>query len=799
MSNKLKIQNEFNRAVMAHSAGNFENAKTFYLRVLALEPDHTEALGWLGTIEGQFRNFSAAEALLVKAINKGHKNKEFIVNYANILYETKRFQDALSWYLKVENVCQSDTVYHSNLSACYNEINKPLLALLAAEKSISLNSANAKAWVNKGNALMSLSRHEEALRSYDHATKLDPKCAEGWNNLGKLLHRVNRYEEALVCYSQALELKADYVEALVNFGNSLRGLKRFEEALQYYSGAINVKRDHADAWINQGIAFYELRRLVESLMCYRQAIVVSPDNADTWCNQANVLTDLGRYEEALNCYDHAIRLKPDSAVTFYNRGVLLGEMGLNPDALRSFRRALDLDPGYDFLLGLYIMKRMSLCDWHGLSNELQTLSNSVERKERASFPFATLICFDNPELHYLSAKIYSDARHPKLMDLGEIKRRPKSTKSRIKVGYFSADFREHPIAYLTANLFELHDSERFELFGFSLGPNANSPIRDRIKRSFNQFIDCRETLDVEIARMCRQLEIDIAVDLGGHTQFARTGIFSQRAAPIQVNYLGYPGTMGAEYFDYVIVDKVLASMEDAKTYSEKLVFLPHTYQANDSSSEISTRVFTKCELHLPEVGFVFCCFNNTFKITPEVFDSWMRILRAVDGSVIWLLEGDSLAKVNLVKHAESRGVEGRRLVFAPFMNRSEHLARLRFADLFLDTFPYNAHTTASDALRMGLPVLTIYGRSFAARVAASLLTTVGLAELITYSLDEYEEKAIGLALECDKLSYIKYHLKGSLGSSPLFDCDRFTKGVEAAFERMLMLYLSGRDPEHFYV
>ena len=799
MSNKLEIQNEFNRAVMAHSAGNLENAKILYMRVLALDPDHAAALGWLGTIEGQFRNFSAAEELLERAINKEHKNKDFIVNYANILYETKRFQDALSCYLKVGKFCQSDTVYHSNLSACYNETDKPLLALLSAEKSIFLNSTNAKAWINKGNALMSLSRHEEALTSYDHATKLDPKCAEGWNNLGKSLHTVKRYEEALVCYSQALELKVDYVEALVNFGNSLRGVRRFEEALQYYSGAINVKHDYADAWTNQAIALCELRRLVESLTCYRQAIVIAPDNADTWCNQANVLTDLGQYEEALKCYDHAIRLKPDSAVNFYNRGVLLGEMGFNPAALESFRRAWGLDPDYDFLLGLYIMKRMSLCDWQGLASELQTLSNRIERKERASFPFATLICFDKPELHYLSAKIYSDARHPKLMDLGEIKTRPSNTKSRIKIGYFSADFREHPIAYLTANLFELHDSERFELFGFSLGPNANSPTRDRIRKCFNHFIDCRETPDVEIARICRQFEIDIAVDLGGHTQFARTGIFSHRAAPIQVSYLGYPGTMGAEYFDYVIVDRVLASMEDSKTYTEKLVFLPYTYQANDSSCEISPRVFTKHELSLPEVGVVFCCFNNMFKITPEVFDRWMRILRAVDGSVIWLLEGDSVAKVNLVRRAESCGVEGNRLIFAPFMNRSEHLARLRFADLFLDTFPYNAHTTASDALRMGLPVLTICGRSFAARVAASLLTTVGLTELITYSLGEYEENAIRLALERDKLSYIKYQLKGNLGSSPLFDCKGFTKGIEAAFERMLMLYLSGRDPEHFYV
>jgi predicted O-linked N-acetylglucosamine transferase (SPINDLY family) len=417
--------------------------------------------------------------------------------------------------------------------------------------------------------------------------------------------------------------------------------------------------------------------------------------------------------------------------------------------------------------------------------------------ERVINPFTLLALSDDPLLNKKASEIYAQAKYPLNDILGPIPKLHKTQK--IRIGYFSADFHNHATCYLMAELFELHDKDKFEIIAFSFGPKVDDAMRDRIENSFDQFIEVGDKSDMEIAQIARGLNINIAIDLKGFTEDSRTSIFAHRAAPIQVNYLGYPGTMGTNYFDYIIADETLIPANFQSFYSEKIAYLPNSYQVNDRKRLISERQFTRQELGLPENSFVFCCFNNNFKILPGTFASWMKILKAVEGSVLWVFQENSWVVDNLKREALSHGVEASRLVFAERMEQSEHLARHQQADLFLDTLPYNAHTTASDALWAGLPVLTLMGRSFASRVAASLLNAVGLSELITTSIEEYESLAIELALNSNKLSKIKLQLAENRLTSQLFDTPLFTKNIEAVYSKMYERYHDDYYPENIFI
>jgi predicted O-linked N-acetylglucosamine transferase (SPINDLY family) len=350
-----------------------------------------------------------------------------------------------------------------------------------------------------------------------------------------------------------------------------------------------------------------------------------------------------------------------------------------------------------------------------------------------------------------------------------------------------------------AGLFELHNRDQFELIAFSFGPTTNDGMRQRLQEAFDQFIEVGNMLDVEVAKFSRELGIDIAIDLKGFTGDSRPNIFANRAAPIQVNYLGYPGTMGASYIDYIIADSILIPPELQQYYTEKVVYLPDSYQANDRKREISNRKFTRAEVGLPDNSFVYCCFNNNYKILPEVFEIWMRLLNTVERSVLWLLEDNPTAAKNLKSEAAQRGIDPGRLIFAPRLPTPDHLARHALADLFIDTFPCNAHTTASDALWAGLPLLTVQGESFASRVASSLLSAIGLTELITYTLEEYETLAIELANNQQKLKGIRHKLAQNRDTTPLFDTPQFTKHLENAYLQMYERYQADLPPEHIFV
>jgi len=604
---------------------------------------------------------------------------------------------------------------------------------------------------------------EDAINIMGRAISIDSKNASSYYNRGLALHELGRIEEALMDYRKATKINSKYANAYNGQGNAYLDMKDVKLAIESYEKALQIDRNYADAWNNLGNAYSYNKQLVEALSCYDNAIRSNPHFLEAWSNRAGRWLELKNIEEALANYEKAAQINVDS-----------------PN-----------------LLGDYLHAKLQGGDWSDLTVRCAQILRSVSLFKPVSKPFVTLSVLDDPALHCQVARIHIETRFPQSNALGVIPSRAPPKK--IRIGYYSADFRNHAIAYLIAEMLERHDKNAFEIYAFNLHPGKPDEISARIFAAVNQVIDLSDKSDMNAAQLSRALNIDIAIDLGGHTLDSRTGIFAHRCAPVQVNYLGFPGTLGATYYDYIMADATVIPEDQRQHYLEKVVYLPHCYQPNDAQRKISERIFSRSELGLPEHGFVFCCFNNGYKILPETFDGWMRILHAVEGSVLWLLDHNALATRNLQREAQARGIDAHRLIFAARMPLADHLARHRLADLFIDTLPYNAHTTASDALWAGLPVLTCMGTTFAARVAGSLLRTMDLPELITHTQAAFEARAIALAQDPSELSEIQSKLRVHRDTSPLFDAPLFTRHIEAAYRTMQTRYQAALPPEHFSV
>ncbi len=640
-------------------------------------------------------------------------------------------------------------------------------------------------------------RSAEALELIGAALKANPDSARARSNYGLVLYELKRYEEALASYKVALALAPDFVEALNNRGNALQRLRRHEEALKDYERVLALRPDFVEAHNNCGNALQGLKRFEEALGCYDRALALRPNYAEAFYNRGCALKALKRQEQALPSFDRALALRPNYAEALFSRGDALNELKRYEEAIASYDKAIAIAPDHPYAFSGMAESTLAICDWARTASLKAALESRVAAGKAIVNPFTLIRLNDDPALHLRCARAFIDDRtggpRAPLWD-GTI--RPHD---RIRIAYLSADFHRHATAYLIAELIELHDRAHFEVLGVSFDRDDGSDIRRRLVKAFDRLHDVRRKSDREIAKLISDLEVDIAIDLKGYTQDSRPEILAFRPAPIQASYLGYPGTMGADFIDYIIADKVVAPSEQQPFYAEKIVQLPDCYQANDRQRKIAERTPSRGEAGLPDQGFVFCCFNNSYKITAPVFEVWMRLLQAVPGSVLWLLRENGGAEANLQREAQALGVDPRRLVFAERLKVDEHLARHRLADVFLDTLPYNAHTTASDALWAGLPVLTCQGTAFAARVASSLLQAVGLPELVTHSLDEYEALALRLAREASFLDAIKTRLAQNLKTHPLFDGDRFRRHIEAAYVTMWETWQRGERPQGFAV
>jgi len=632
---------------------------------------------------------------------------------------------------------------------------------------------------------------------YQQILGTDERHVGALNNLAALHVQKGRFQEAILLIGKSLEINPNQPHAYINLGAAQENLKRPSEALSSYDRALALKPDFAEAHNNRGNVLQDLGHPDEALASYDRALAFNPRFAKAHNNRGNVLKRFERFNEALASYDRALAMQPDYAEAHNNRGNLLEELKRPDEALICYAKAMTLKPDLPYLAGFWLHSKMRACNWKDLDTACLNIAQAIDSGEKTSVPFSILATPSGPERQQRCARIFVQDKYPPAavrLWQGE-----HYGHERVRIGYFSADFREHPVSHLLARFIEMHDRKKFEVIGFSFRPSADDAWRQRLEKAFDRFFEVGNRTDREIAALARELEIDIAIDLGGHTKDARTGVFSLRPAPVQVNYLGYPGTMGADYIDYLIADHTLIPQEQRRYYDEKIVYLPHSYQANDSTKMISDRSFCRAELGLPDDAFVYCCFNNSYKITPDLFDIWMRLLRAVPGSVLWLLEGNEAVVQNLRLEAEKRDVSPHQLVFAPRMELADHLARHRQADLFLDTLYYNAHTTASDALWAGLPVLTCLGDSFAGRVAASLLNAIGLSELIAHSHEEYEALALELATQSDRLATLRRKLATNRTTQPLFDTARFTRCIEEAYLKMHERYQSGASPDHIIV
>ena len=651
--------------------------------------------------------------------------------------------------------------------------------------------------INSVISLYSNGQIQEALDRVEILTKDYPNEPLLYNISGACYKAIGRLDAALKSFEKTVALKPDYADAHYNLGIVFMDLNRLDAALNCYKKALTIKPDYAEAHNNLGATFKALQQLDGAIKSYERALAIKPDYAEAHNNLGVTLKELGQLDAAFKEFKKAVALKPDYAGAYANLGGVLLDLKRMDEALVSYERAITLDPNINFLFGILLHTKMHLCIWDDLASHLNELTSKVNNGEKVLNPFPLLAMIDDPKIQRKAAEIYVDSSYPQNHFLPKIERYPKHKK--IRIGYFSADFHNHATMHLMAGLFESHDKNVFELIAFSFGPDKQDPWRQKVLLSFDKFVDVRLKSDRKISLLARKMEIDIAIDLKGYTQDCRPNIFAEGSAPIQVSYLGYPGTMAAEYIDYLIADHTLIPEESQKYYSEKIVYMPYSYQVNVSKRSVSETSLLRHELGLPETGFVFCCFNNNYKITPTTFTGWMRILKAVEDSVLWLYEKNNNTANNLKKEAIKFGINEDRLVFATFMPVEDHLNRIKQADLFIDTLPYNAHTTTSDALRMGLPVLTCIGNSFASRVAASLLNAVNLPELITSTQEQYESVAIELATDPEKLKIIKDKLADNLATAPLYDTPLFTRHLESAYLTMYDRYQQGLDPEHIYV
>jgi len=634
--------------------------------------------------------------------------------------------------------------------------------------------------------------------------------AVSFYNSALLLRHSGQLHAAVEKYEQAIRLKPDFIEAYYNKGNVQLELKLYEEALVSYDTAIKFKPDFEMAYFTKGNTYKEIKKFKIALKCYESAIELNPSYSEAYSNKGVVLKELELFIDAVISFDKAIALKPDLAEAYYNRGSTLEKLNQLESALESYDKAYELNPEIDFLFGIKQQLRLTLCDWEIINKALESCAAGIILNKVVTFPFSSFLFFDNPELHLLTARTCVATQSPQHESLGAIPKR--EPRGRVRIGYYSADLYYHPVSIWLAEQLENHDKSKVELYAFCL-KSVQDPMRDRLEAAFDHWIDVQSMSDLEITKLSRELGIDIAIDLNGHTADGRTGIFAARAAPIQLNYMGFPGSMGAEYIDYMIYlipspdDDLEELVRNRQFITEKIAYVPSSF-TYDRQRQLSDEPLTRAQFGLPETGFVFTCQNGCQKLTPEVFDIWMEILKAVPGSVLWLLKPNETAVKNLIKEANARGVEAERLIFTAREVVSidqekarigRYLASYKLADLFLDTWPYNAGTTAVDALWAGLPVLTKTGKAMVARMAADALRAIEMPELITRTPQEYQELAIDLARNPERLKQLKDKVQRNRLTTAIFNPVVNTRHIESAYLEMYKRYQDGLDPEDFSV
>ena len=773
----------------------YDDAFAAYDKALALNPDLAGAWLGRGNILRELKRYDDAFAAYDKALALNPDLGGAWLGHGNVFTDLKRYDDALAAYDKALVLSPDLAEAWLGRGQVFTDLKRYDDAFAAYDEALALSPDLAKAWLGRGNVFAELKRSEDASAAYDKALALSPDLAEAWLGRGNILRELERNEDASAAYDKALVLSPDLAEAWLGRGNILRELKRNEDALAAFDKALTSKPDLAEAWLGRGSILRQLKRNEDAFAAFDKALALKPDLAEAWLGRGNVFTNIARHEDALAAYDSALALKSDLAEARLGRGNALLALKQYHKAFSAYDEALVLNPDLKYVEGLRLHAKLHVCDWENVESETSRLVSAVRADKLACPPFVILSVTSSASDQLQCAQSFMGDQPP----LPAIWRGEQYSHDRIRLAYLSGDFQEHAVAILLAGLFERHDRSRFEVFGLSFGLDQKSRMRERIKGAFEHFIDVSDTSEQDTAELIRRHEIDIVVDLMGLTGDNRLNVLARRPAPIQVNYLGYIGTMGAPFIDYVIADPLALPFDQQSFYTEKIVHLPECFLGTDDRQEIISRTPSRKEAGLPPEGFVFCSFNNTYKLNRQVFRMWMRLLGAVPGSVLWLAYANPEMVINLRREAERCGIAAERIVFAPRLPLREHLARQRLADLFLDTTPYNAGATAAAALWSGVPVLTVLGDTFVGRMAASMLHALGAPDLITDNLNDYEALALKLARDPDLLLGIRRELQSNLKVMPLFNTDRFRRHIEAAYSTMWRRYQQKRPPEAFAV
>ncbi len=797
-----------NRGNALFAEGRMSNAAAAYDRAITLRPDLAEA--WVG--KGNVLAASAKHREAISAFEQAAKLRPDLAeawvgcgtalsHSGNPEIAVSAFNNALSAYQAALKARPNHTESWIGCAHVLMNLKRFDEALEASAKAVRLDPRNANVLHNRGGILYAMKRPADALKVFDDALRLNPALAEFWAGRGTVLNELRRFDEAATAFDRALAIKPASADAWLGRGNTLVGLLCYDDAIAAYRQAVALRHDLAEAWYGIASALSRLRRVDDAITAYDDVIRIRPGLAEAWVGRGSLFTDLRQVDAAHACFDRALALDGTLPETWFAKGSLFLETSEFEQAAAAYERSFAGRADQNFIKGFIAYAHAQVCNWPPFESMRRDCVADIAAGLPAASPFIALACDTTAAEQLTCAKTYAGLNYSSASPARKVSPAHNgSDNGRIRLAYLCGDFHDHPVSQLAAGVFERHDRSRFETIALSTGPESGSDMRRRIAAAFDQFHDVRMQSDNDIARQIEQLGCDIVVDLTGLTQGGRTALLASKPAPVQVNWLGFAGTTGADFMDYIVADSVVIPPEIELCFTEKVVRLPGCYLPNDSTRAIASNVPSRADQALPDGAFVFCSFNNTYKITSAVFERWMNLLRQVDNSVLWLSRMNAAARANLQREAEGHGVDPGRLIFAQRAEREEdHLARLKLADLFLDTPGYNAHATSCDALWAGVPVLTCIGGTFAGRVAASALTALGMPELIVDTLESYQTLALDLARDPQRLAALRSRIAANRSTAPLFDTERFTRQIEAAYVAMHARAQRGEDPEAFTV
>lgn len=741
---------------------NFNAVLEKSIQIIKIDPEHVDAWKLFAAAQKAQRNTAEAAKAFQKVCNLQPENSDNYVNLGIVLIELGHITSAIQNLNIAIKINPTNDEAYFNIANAYKEAKKYSKAILNYKMAIKLNALHSNAYNNMGIALKELAKIDEAVLSYQRAIQIEPYNSKFYNNIGNAFKDQKNYDNAVKAFMKAIKINPKYAEAYNNLGIIFIALNEMEKALHSFNAALALKQNYPEAYNNKGIALKKLKIYDDAEICLRKAIYLRSNYAEAYRNLGAVLDKKGEKNNAIEAYNNALSIKPDF------EGARVEKLFLHAQ----------------------------LCQWNAIDENRKYIRKIGTEKQPV--PLFSLLSLDNDPAQQLkrakkyttnyssnNARIYPDALNKK--------------SRKIKIGYFSSDFRQHPVGYLIARTIETHNRNEFEVLGYDLSGDDKSEIYERFKNTFDKFTDISHLSDNQAIDLIRSHNIDIAINLNGYTEGERTPIFSSRISPIQINYLGYPGTMGAQFIDYMISDKFVVPESSKKYYTEKQIYMPYSYMPTDNTRVISEDKITRYNAGLPEKSFIMCCFNNSYKIGRHDFHSWLKCLQQSENSVLWLRKPHKICIDNLRAEAKIFQIDPARIIFADKVPMGEHLARHMLADVFVDTSTFNAHTTAVDALWAGLPVITLPGKSFASRVAGSLLTSLDLPELIAKNREEYQEIILRYTFDLEALQALKKKLLKKIKNQPLFSSEQQTRYLEYAYNFTYINHMAGKSPQSFCV